>query len=73
VSEVAREMTGKSGQKCTAIRRVFVPRALFDAAAEAIGAKLAKTTVGNPRNEATRMGSLVSREQFDSVLAGIAT
>ena len=71
VAEVAREMTGKSGQKCTAIRRIFVPRALFDAVAQAIGAKLAKTTVGNPRNETTRMGSLVSREQFDSVLAGI--
>lgn len=72
VSEVVREMTVKSGQKCTAIRRIFVPRALFDAAAEAIGAKLKKTTVGNPRNEAVRMGSLVSREQFDSVTAGIA-
>ncbi|MDP3345402.1 MAG: 3,4-dehydroadipyl-CoA semialdehyde dehydrogenase, partial [Hydrogenophaga sp.] len=72
VAEVAREMTGKSGQKCTAIRRILVPRALFDATAQAIGAKLAKTTVGNPRNESTRMGSLVSREQFDSVLAGIA-
>jgi 3,4-dehydroadipyl-CoA semialdehyde dehydrogenase len=72
VAEVAREMTGKSGQKCTAIRRILVPRALFDATAQAIGARLAKTTVGNPRNESTRMGSLVSREQFDSVLAGIA-
>ena len=72
VAEVAREMTGKSGQKCTAIRRILVPRAVFDAAAQAIGAKLAKTTVGNPRNEAARMGSLVSREQFDSVTAGIA-
>ncbi|MDP3376033.1 MAG: 3,4-dehydroadipyl-CoA semialdehyde dehydrogenase [Hydrogenophaga sp.] len=72
VAEVAREMTGKSGQKCTAIRRILVPRALFDATAQAIGARLAKTTVGKPRNESTRMGSLVSREQFDSVLAGIA-
>ncbi|MDP2092689.1 MAG: 3,4-dehydroadipyl-CoA semialdehyde dehydrogenase [Hydrogenophaga sp.] len=72
VAEVAREMTGKSGQKCTAIRRILVPRALFDATAQAIGARLIKTTVGNPRNESTRMGSLVSREQFDSVLAGIA-
>jgi 3,4-dehydroadipyl-CoA semialdehyde dehydrogenase len=71
VSEVAREMTVKSGQKCTAIRRVFVPRALYDAAAQAIGAKLAKTTVGNPRNESVRMGALVSREQFDGVVAGI--
>ena len=44
VSEVVREMTVKSGQKCTAIRRIFVPRALFDATAQAIGAKLAKVT-----------------------------
>jgi 3,4-dehydroadipyl-CoA semialdehyde dehydrogenase len=72
VSEVVREMTVKSGQKCTAIRRIFVPRALYDATAQAIGAKLGKTTVGNPRNETTRMGALVSREQFDSVIAGIA-
>jgi len=72
VKEVVREMTVKSGQKCTAIRRVFVPRALYAATAQAIGAKLAKTTVGNPRNEATRMGALVSREQFDNVVAGIA-
>src|SRR5690606_37948808 len=62
VSEVAREMTVKSGQKCTAIRRIFVPRALYDAAAQAIAAKLIKVTVGNPRNETVRMGSLVSRE-----------
>lgn len=72
VKEVVREMTVKSGQKCTAIRRVFVPRALYAATAAAIGARLAKTTVGNPRNEATRMGALVSREQFDNVVAGIA-
>ncbi len=72
VSEVVREMTVKSGQKCTAIRRVFVPRALFDAAAQAIGAKLAKISVGNPRNEAVRMGALVSQEQKASVIEGIA-
>ncbi|MCW5654583.1 3,4-dehydroadipyl-CoA semialdehyde dehydrogenase [Hydrogenophaga sp.] len=72
VNEVVREMTVKSGQKCTAIRRVFVPRALYDAAAQAIAAKLARTTVGNPRSEAVRMGSLVSTEQKANVLEGIA-
>jgi 3,4-dehydroadipyl-CoA semialdehyde dehydrogenase len=72
VGEVVREMTVKSGQKCTAIRRIFVPRALYQAAAEAIGAKLAKTTVGNPRNDTVRMGALVSQEQKQSVLAGLA-
>lgn len=71
VSEVVREMTVKSGQKCTAIRRIFVPLELFDDAAEAISAKLAKVTVGNPRNEAVRMGALVSQEQKRSVLHGI--
>jgi 3,4-dehydroadipyl-CoA semialdehyde dehydrogenase len=72
VKEVAREMTVKSGQKCTAIRRVFVPEALYEAAAAAISARLAKTTVGNPRNEAVRMGALVSRTQLAAVREGLA-
>jgi 3,4-dehydroadipyl-CoA semialdehyde dehydrogenase len=72
VKEVAREMTVKSGQKCTAIRRVFVPEALYDTAAAAISARLAKTTVGNPRNEAVRMGALVSRTQLNAVREGLA-
>ncbi|WP_027478236.1 3,4-dehydroadipyl-CoA semialdehyde dehydrogenase [Curvibacter gracilis] len=70
--EVAREMTVKSGQKCTAIRRVFVPQEHYEAAAQAISARLARTTVGNPRNEAVRMGALVSRAQFSAVQAGLA-
>ncbi|MDE2604642.1 MAG: 3,4-dehydroadipyl-CoA semialdehyde dehydrogenase [Burkholderiales bacterium] len=72
VKEAAREMTQKSGQKCTAIRRIFVPEALYGAAAGAIAARLAKTTVGNPRNESVRMGSLVSRAQLASVREGLA-
>jgi 3,4-dehydroadipyl-CoA semialdehyde dehydrogenase len=70
--EVAREMTVKSGQKCTAIRRVFVPAALYEVAAEAISARLANTSVGNPRNESVRMGALVSRAQLAAVREGIA-
>jgi 3,4-dehydroadipyl-CoA semialdehyde dehydrogenase len=71
VREVVREMTVKSGQKCTAIRRILVPAAVYDAAAEAIGAKLAGVTVGNPRNESVRMGSLVSRAQLNAVRQGL--
>ncbi|SOZ66146.1 Aldehyde dehydrogenase [Cupriavidus taiwanensis] len=70
--EVVREMTVKSGQKCTAIRRVFVPEALYADAAEAIGARLSKVSVGNPRHDSVRMGALVSRAQFDAVQAGLA-
>ena len=69
---VVNEMTAKSGQKCTAIRRIFVPEALYGAAAEAIAARLAKVTVGNPRNGNVRMGSLVSREQLVNVNEGLA-
>ena len=72
VKEVVREMTVKSGQKCTAIRRVFVPEALYGAAAQAISARLGKTTIGNPRNETVRMGALVSRSQLAAVREGLA-
>ncbi len=69
--EAAREMTVKSGQKCTAIRRIFVPQAQYGEAAEAIAARLRKVTVGNPRNESVRMGALVSRAQLQAVRAGL--
>ena len=72
IKEVAREMTVKSGQKCTAIRRVLVPADVYGAVAEAVSARLAKTTVGNPRNEAVRMGALVSRAQKAAVHEGLA-
>ena len=72
VKEVVREMTVKSGQKCTAIRRILVPERLYDSAAEAIGARLAKISVGNPRNETVRMGALVSRAQLVAVRDGLA-
>jgi 3,4-dehydroadipyl-CoA semialdehyde dehydrogenase len=73
IKEVMGEMTVKSGQKCTAIRRAFVPEASLDATLTALKTKLAKITVGNPRNDGVRMGSLVSREQYENVLAGIAS
>ena len=69
--EVAREMTVKSGQKCTAIRRVLVPEGMYAEAAQAISARLAKTTVGNPRNDAVRMGALVNRTQWHAVQQGL--
>jgi len=72
VKEIAREMTVKSGQKCTAIRRVFVPQAAYDTVAEQLRARLSKVVVGNPRNATVRMGALVNRAQYDTVLEGIA-
>jgi len=67
VREVAREMTAKAGQKCTAIRRVFVPRNLCEPVIKALDEHLGKTTLGNPADEAVRMGPLASLDQRDEV------
>lgn len=68
VKEVQREMTTKAGQKCTAIRRIFVPEDQVTAVIEAISARLAKTTIGDPRDPKVRMGALVSMGQKADVL-----
>ena len=67
VKEVRKEMTVKAGQKCTAIRRIFVPEHLLEDASIAIGKSLAQTTVGNPLHEKVRMGALVSKGQREEV------
>ncbi|AUQ59444.1 phenylacetic acid degradation bifunctional protein PaaZ [Phaeobacter inhibens] len=68
VKEVSREMTTKAGQKCTAIRRIIAPDAQVEAVIEALSARLAKTQIGDPRLETTRMGALVSNSQKHDVL-----
>jgi 3,4-dehydroadipyl-CoA semialdehyde dehydrogenase len=69
--EVVREMTVKAGQKCTAIRRIFVPSGKADAVADALAEKLKGTKVGDPRHADTRMGPLVTRGQQAAVFVGI--
>ncbi|MFN3993305.1 MAG: phenylacetic acid degradation bifunctional protein PaaZ [Tabrizicola flagellatus] len=71
VREVSREMTAKAGQKCTAIRRVFVPRAHVQAVIAALGERLEKTPLGLPGDEGTRMGPLASLDQREEVRARI--
>jgi oxepin-CoA hydrolase/3-oxo-5,6-dehydrosuberyl-CoA semialdehyde dehydrogenase len=71
IKEVAREMTGKAGQKCTAIRRVIVPEALVDAVGERLRDRLAKITVGDPKVEGVRMGALASMDQHRDVSARV--
>ncbi|WP_298176802.1 phenylacetic acid degradation bifunctional protein PaaZ, partial [Saccharomonospora sp.] len=57
----------KAGQKCTAIRRAFVPAELLDDVAQAVSERLAKVTVGNPADPEVRMGALASLEQREEV------
>ena len=72
VKEVAREMTVKAGQKCTAIRRAIVPAKHMDAVIEKLSTRLDKTTVGDPSVEGVRMGPLASHAQQADVAERIA-
>ncbi|HKS47465.1 MAG TPA: phenylacetic acid degradation bifunctional protein PaaZ [Amycolatopsis sp.] len=67
VKQLVTEMTVKAGQKCTAIRRAFVPAGLLDDVVEAASARLAKVVIGNPATEGVRMGALASLEQREEV------
>ncbi|MBD2836363.1 phenylacetic acid degradation bifunctional protein PaaZ [Pseudomonas sp. JM0905a] len=76
VKEVAREMTVKAGQKCTAIRRAIVPAKHIDAVAERLRDRLSKVVVGDPAVEGVKMGALASHaqqadvaERLDALLA----
>ncbi len=67
VKQLVTEMTVKAGQKCTAIRRAFVPAALIDDVTAAVQARLAAIVVGNPADPGVRMGALASLEQREEV------
>tara|TARA_B110000093_G_C12947109_1_gene400679 strand:+ start:37 stop:2088 length:2052 start_codon:yes stop_codon:yes gene_type:complete len=71
IKEIAREMTTKAGQKCTAIRRIFAPTNMTEAVGDALKAKLLKTTIGDPNQEGVRMGALVGKSQRDDVISVI--
>ena len=67
IKEIRKEMTVKAGQKCTAIRRIFVPQNLLDDVNKALGSSLAQTTIGNPLNDKVRMGALAGKAQREMV------
>lgn len=71
IKEVAKEMTTKAGQKCTAIRRVIVPAEKMEAVSHALQARLSKAILGNPATEGVRMGPLIGRDQAKDVQAKV--
>ena len=72
IKEVAREMTSKAGQKCTAIRRAIVPRQHLDAVASRLRARLSKVVTGDPSRDGVRMGALASHAQLADVAERVA-
>jgi len=73
VKEVAKEMTGKAGQKCTAIRRTIVPSNRVEAVQAALAKRLASIAIGDPAADGVRMGALVGRDQMHDVREAVNT
>jgi oxepin-CoA hydrolase/3-oxo-5,6-dehydrosuberyl-CoA semialdehyde dehydrogenase len=67
VRQLVTEMTVKAGQKCTAIRRAFVPAAITDDVTQAVRDRLSRVSIGNPADQNVRMGALASLEQREEV------
>ncbi|MBA3663920.1 MAG: phenylacetic acid degradation bifunctional protein PaaZ [Bacteroidetes bacterium] len=67
IKEIAREITTKAGQKCTAIRRIIVPENMVEDVHIALGKRLAQTIIGDPNVEGVRMGSLAGLSQLKEV------
>jgi oxepin-CoA hydrolase/3-oxo-5,6-dehydrosuberyl-CoA semialdehyde dehydrogenase len=67
IKEVAREITTKAGQKCTAVRRVIVPENMVEDVQIALGKRLAQNIIGDPNVEGVRMGSLAGKTQLAEV------
>ncbi len=71
IKEVRREMTAKCGQKCTAIRRIFVPENKIEDIQRSLSKALAQTIIGNPLHDTVRMGSLAGETQRKEVRAQV--
>lgn len=67
VKEAVKEITIKAGQKCTAVRRLIVPENSLEAVQTAISKRLDTVTIGDPRAEGVRMGSLAGQAQLKEV------
>jgi len=73
VAQLVTELTAKSGQKCTAIRRAIVPADSVDAVVDAVRERIdARVVLGDPRAEGVTMGPLASLAQRDEVLRQVA-
>lgn len=72
LDDVVREMTQKAGQKCTAVRRILVPRDRLETVRRELVGRLGDVTTGNPADEAVAMGPLATAAQLEDALGGVA-
>jgi len=68
IKEVRREITLKCGQRCTGVRRIFVPEKYIEEVSKSLQTALGETVIGNPQNATVKMGSLAGTQQRVEVL-----
>ncbi|CAN5642611.1 hypothetical protein BH09MYX1_BH09MYX1_57130 [soil metagenome] len=71
LADVARGVQQKTGQKCTAIRRVYVPKDKIAAVLEALKERLSAIKVGDPAREEVTMGPVSTAQQLNDARSGI--
>ncbi len=71
VRNIVTDMTQKTGQKCTAIRRILAPEDQVDALVDALKEELAMVRVGVPLADGVDMGPVATAAQLRDVRAGI--
>jgi oxepin-CoA hydrolase/3-oxo-5,6-dehydrosuberyl-CoA semialdehyde dehydrogenase len=71
VQDVVKEMTQKTGQKCTAIRRIYVPEDKLAEVRDVLVERLSDVKVGDPSNDKVTMGPVATAAQLRDVKAGI--
>ncbi|HSL82537.1 MAG TPA: aldehyde dehydrogenase family protein, partial [Thermoanaerobaculia bacterium] len=72
VKDVVREMTQKTGQKCTAVRRILAPSDAAERLTEALAERLGRVVTGNPADESVTMGPLATAQQLQDAVDGVA-
>jgi oxepin-CoA hydrolase/3-oxo-5,6-dehydrosuberyl-CoA semialdehyde dehydrogenase len=71
IADIAREVTQKTGQKCTAIRRVYVPKDKVEAVLEQLTERLAAVKIGDPTRDDVTMGPLATAQQLRELREGV--
>lgn len=72
LTDVVREMTQKTGQKCTAVRRILVPAGEVDAIQAELADRLGQVVTGDPAAEGVTMGPVATAQQLEDTVAGTA-
>lgn len=72
IKEVRKEITVKCGQKCTAVRRIIVPKNYIEEVQSSLSKALSSVAIGDPRIEGVRMGALAGHEQVREVKEKLA-